>query len=66
MTDAVRVLHVDDDPDFAELAGAFLERADDRLAIVEQIADAHGWSVDLRERAAGGTRVEISGVEFLD
>ena len=36
------------------------------LAIVEQIADAHGWSVGLRESAAGGTRVEISGVKFLD
>ncbi len=33
MTQPVRVLHVDDDPDFAEMAGAFLEREVERLQI---------------------------------
>jgi PAS domain S-box-containing protein len=29
----IRVLHVDDEPEFAEMAAEFLERADDRLAV---------------------------------
>jgi len=33
------------------------------LAIVEQIADAHGWSVGVAESEAGGARFEITGVE---
>jgi PAS domain S-box-containing protein len=32
-TDSITVLHVEDDPDFAELAGTFLEREDDRIAV---------------------------------
>ncbi|MEF8914674.1 PAS domain S-box protein [Natronomonas sp.] len=32
-TDRITVLHVDDDPDFAELAGTFLEREDDRIEV---------------------------------
>ncbi|SEW02743.1 hybrid sensor histidine kinase/response regulator [Halobacterium jilantaiense] len=34
MTERVRVLHVDDEPGFAELAGEFLEREDDRIEVV--------------------------------
>ena len=34
------------------------------LAIVDRIADAHGWSVDVAESADGGARFEITGVEF--
>ncbi|MEF8913379.1 PAS domain-containing protein [Natronomonas sp.] len=33
------------------------------LAIVEAIADAHGWEVDVTESETGGARFEISGVE---
>lgn len=33
MNGAIRVLHVDDEPDFAELAGTFLEREDDRFHV---------------------------------
>jgi signal transduction histidine kinase/CheY-like chemotaxis protein len=33
-TDPIRVLHVDDDPAFLEVAAAFLEREDDRLEVV--------------------------------
>jgi PAS domain S-box-containing protein len=32
------------------------------LSIVAEIADAHGWAVDVTESAAGGTRFEITGV----
>ena len=31
--DAIRVLHVDDEPGFAETAAAFVEREDDRLTV---------------------------------
>ncbi len=34
MTDSIRVLHVDDEPGFAEMAGEFLEREDDRIEVV--------------------------------
>jgi PAS domain S-box-containing protein len=36
------------------------------LAIVDQIAEAHGWQIHLAERPSGGTRFEITGVEFAD
>ena len=32
------------------------------LSIVEQIVEAHGWSVDVCESESGGARFEISGV----
>ena len=34
------------------------------LAIVSEIAQAHGWTVDLTESEHGGTRIEITGVEM--
>ncbi len=33
------------------------------LGIVEQVAHAHGWTVSITDSDAGGTRVEITGVE---
>ncbi|WP_424004452.1 ATP-binding protein [Haloarcula salina] len=33
------------------------------LCIVEQIAEAHGWSVDVYESERGGARFEVTGVE---
>jgi PAS domain S-box-containing protein len=33
MSDAIHVLHVDDDPDFADLTAVYLERGDDRFVI---------------------------------
>jgi PAS domain S-box-containing protein len=33
------------------------------LAIVAEIVDAHGWSIDLTESEAGGARFEITGVD---
>ena len=36
------------------------------LRIVEQVADAHGWSVRAVESEAGGARFEITGVESAD
>jgi len=34
------------------------------LAIVEGIAEAHGWSVSLTESERGGARFEFEGVEW--
>jgi len=34
------------------------------LAIVSEIASAHGWSVSLTENAAGGARLEVRGVDI--
>lgn len=33
------------------------------LAIVEEIAEVHGWSITVTESASGGARFEFSGVE---
>ena len=33
------------------------------LVVVETVADAHGWTVDLTESWAGGARFEFAGVE---
>mgnify|MGYP000306641182 CR=1 FL=1 len=33
------------------------------LAIVKQIADAHGWEIDISESEAGGARFEVTGVD---
>jgi PAS domain S-box-containing protein len=36
------------------------------LAIVETVANAHGWTVRLTESQDGGARFEFTGVELLD
>ena len=36
------------------------------LAIVKQLAEAHGWNVRLTASDSGGARFEFSGVEILD
>ncbi|MFC3477105.1 PAS domain-containing protein [Halobacterium litoreum] len=35
------------------------------LAIVERIADAHGWQVDVRDSESGGARFEFSDVDVV-
>jgi len=45
MTERVRVLHVDDEPGFAELAAEFLEREDDRIEVVTAANAADGLDV---------------------
>lgn len=36
------------------------------LAIASEVAEAHGWQLDVTESEEGGARFEISGVEFRD
>lgn len=35
------------------------------LSIVKQVADAHGWDVQVTDSPDGGARFEITGVEFV-
>ncbi|GAB7008476.1 PAS domain S-box protein [Halorubrum trueperi] len=36
------------------------------LRIVEQVADAHGWNVEVTAERSGGARFEVTGVETVD
>jgi PAS domain S-box-containing protein len=36
------------------------------LAIVSEIVDAHDWAVEATASAAGGARLEVTGVEFVE
>ena len=36
------------------------------LNIVKQVAEAHGWDIEVTESAEGGARFEVTGVEFAD
>lgn len=42
MADGIRVLHVDDDPDFADLTATYLEREDDRFTVDTATSGADG------------------------
>ena len=69
MEPSIRVLHVDDDPEFAELAGEFLEREDERVDVETATSAAAG----LDRLDAGGIDCVVSdydmpgrnGIEFL-
>ncbi len=68
--DVVRILHVDDDPAFAETAAEFLERKDDRFVVETATAAADG--LDRLEAAAFDCVVSDydmpgrDGIEFLE
>jgi signal transduction histidine kinase len=36
------------------------------LSIVEEVAEAHGWTVTVTDGADGGARFELGGVSFAD
>ncbi len=70
MTEPIRVLHVDDQPDFAEMAATFLERADDRLTV--EVAQSAAEGLDRLEAGTVHCVVsdydmpETNGVAFLE
>lgn len=70
MGDPIRVLHVDDDPDFADMAATFLEREDDRF----EVLTATGVDAGLDRLVEEGVDCVVSdydmpgrnGIEFLE
>jgi len=70
MTGRVRVLHADDEPGFAELAGEFLQREDDRIEVLTA-ADAEEGLAILAEQAVDCVVSDYdmpgrNGIEFLE
>lgn len=70
MGERIRVLHVDDDPEFAELTGGFLEREDDRLSVDVAASAAEGLERLDHERidcvVSDYEMPQNSGIEFLE
>jgi len=70
MGEPIRVLHVDDDPDFAEMAATFLEREDDRF----EVLTATSVDAGLDRLVEAGVDCVVSdydmpgrnGIEFLE
>jgi len=66
----IRVLHVDDDPDFADLTATWLEREDERLAVRTATGPAEG--LEILEAAGIDCIVSdydmprTNGIEFLE
>ena len=36
------------------------------LAIVQEVVEAHGWSIRVTESTAGGARFEVTGVDVVE
>jgi len=70
MSDRIRVLHVDDDPDFVEVAAEHLRREDDRISV--DTATAPDEALDALDRAGFDCVVSDhdmpgkDGIEFLE
>jgi len=67
--DTITVLHVDDEPDFADLVGTFLEREDDRITVRTATSPAAGLT-EIREHdidcvVSDYDMPETNGIEFL-
>ncbi|WP_460561217.1 PAS domain S-box protein [Halorubrum pallidum] len=68
--DEIRVLHVDDEPDFADLTAAFLERADERFVVETATSVASGLRALDEDRTvdcivSDYDMPERSGIDFL-
>ncbi|MXR19645.1 hybrid sensor histidine kinase/response regulator [Halobacterium bonnevillei] len=70
MTESIRVLHVDDEPNFAEMAGEFLEREDARLDVVTATSAEEGYALldkhDVDCVVCDFDMPERTGIEFLE
>jgi PAS domain S-box-containing protein len=68
--DTIRVLHVDDEPDFATTAATFLETEDERLDVVTEADASNGLERLGRERfdcvVSDYDMPGETGIEFLD
>jgi len=70
MADPIRVLHVDDQPGFADMAATYLERTDDQLTVETASSAVAGLDRLETERfhcvVSDYDMPEINGVEFLE
>ncbi|MEF8787023.1 MAG: response regulator, partial [Haloarculaceae archaeon] len=67
--DAIRVLHVDDDPDFTDVTATFLENADDRFAVETATSATEGLehlSCDIDCVVSDYDMPGRDGIEFLE
>ena len=66
----VRVLHVDDEPDFADLAASFLERSDDRFEVIPVTSVSEAFTTIGSKRidciVSDYDMPETNGIEFLE
>jgi DNA-binding NtrC family response regulator len=70
MMPSIRILHVDDEPDFADMAASFLEREDDRFS-VETATSAAGGLNNIKDRPpdciiSDYDMPQQNGIEFLE
>jgi PAS domain S-box-containing protein len=69
-TETIRVLHVDDDPDFAEMAATFLERADERFVVETATSAREGLdrlaAHDIDCVVSDYDMPALNGIEFLE
>jgi CheY-like chemotaxis protein len=70
MSEGIRILHVDDEPDLAELASTFLEREDERFTVVTATSASQGREMlDKQQFECIISDYEMpgqSGIEFLE
>ena len=69
MTDSIRVLHVDDNPDFANVAAEFLRREENRITVQTAVSADDGLNA-LRTSAVDCVVSDFdmpgrNGIEFL-
>jgi PAS domain S-box-containing protein len=70
MDDPIRVLHVDDEPDFADLAATYLKREDDRFEVetatsVDEVLDSFA-TLDVDCIVSDYDMPDRDGIEFLE
>ena len=61
--ETIHVLHVDDEPDFAELSGFYIEREDDRFSANAAMSAEQGLERLQRSLRLCGLRLRYAGDE---
>jgi CheY-like chemotaxis protein len=68
--DEITVLHVDDEPDFADLAAEYLEREDDRISVLTATSVQDGLAIlaeaDVDCIISDYDMPDTNGIEFLE